>query len=297
MKAPTKPINKTAEAFKEPANVIGITSAAALAFALLNPVPVLAIAVVEAAYLLFVPDSKWFDQRLNDKYDADVIKRRMALKEKVFSTLNPDTQTRFSRLEVMRQGISQQTLEGKRYYREVLRKLDYLMEKFLLFASKEVQFQNYLDSVQQEVLAQSAAPAPPTIKSTSAKRRPTSSQLDANWVKDTVSSIQQAYEREIANIDNSRTQGDNLHNQAIMDKRREVLSRRKDYVSRIGDILENLGHQLLLMEDTFGLINDEIRARSPEQVLADVDDVVFQTDNLTETLQDIAPFEQMTVSA
>ena len=49
------------------------------------------------------------------------------------------------------------------------------------------------------------------------------------------------------------------------------------------------------MEDTFGLINDEIRARSPEQMLADIDDVVLQTDSLTEALQDVAPFDTMQV--
>jgi hypothetical protein len=32
-------------------------------------------------------------------------------------------------------------------------------------------------------------------------------------------------------------------------------------------------------------------------VLADIEDVVFQTDTLTESLQEIAPFEQMTVPA
>jgi hypothetical protein len=51
------------------------------------------------------------------------------------------------------------------------------------------------------------------------------------------------------------------------------------------------------MEDTFGLINDEIRARSPEQVLADIEDVVSQSDSLTETLQDVSPFDQMPVAA
>lgn len=49
------------------------------------------------------------------------------------------------------------------------------------------------------------------------------------------------------------------------------------------------------MEDTFGLINDEIRARSPEQMLADIDDVVLQTDSLTEALQEVAPFDQASI--
>jgi len=64
-------------------------------------------------------------------------------------------------------------------------------------------------------------------------------------------------------------------------------------VVRIGQSLINVSHQLNLMEDTFGLISDEIRARSPEQVLADIEDVVFQTDSLTATLEDVSPFDLM----
>lgn len=83
----------------------------------------------------------------------------------------------------------------------------------------------------------------------------------------------------------------NLHTTAILEKRKEVLQRRGQYVERIAETLTNLGHQLGLMEDTFGLINDEIRARSPEQVLADIDGVVNQTDSLTERLEEVAPFD------
>ena len=48
-----------------------------------------------------------------------------------------------------------------------------------------------------------------------------------------------------------------------------------------------------LMTDTFGLINDEIRARSPEQVLADIDEVVTTTNSLTEALEAVTPLEQL----
>ena len=60
-------------------------------------------------------------------------------------------QERFERLERVRDQINDQTVEGKHWFQEVLRKLDYLMEKFLLFANKEVQFDQYLHSVQEEV--------------------------------------------------------------------------------------------------------------------------------------------------
>jgi len=41
------------------------------------------------------------------------------------------------------------------------------------------------------------------------------------------------------------------------------------------------------------VINDEIRARSPEQILSDIEDVVFQTETMTSLLEEVAPFEQM----
>ncbi len=38
-------------------------------------------------------------------------------------------------------------------------------------------------------------------------------------------------------------------------------------MSMVGKTLTNLCHQLRLVEDALSLINDEVRARSPEQVL------------------------------
>jgi hypothetical protein len=47
------------------------------------------------------------------------------------------------------------------------------------------------------------------------------------------------------------------------------------------------------MEDTLGLINDELRARTPEQVLADIDDVVYKADALMDMLDEVAPNNPM----
>jgi hypothetical protein len=79
---------------------------------------------------------------------------------------------------------------------------------------------------------------------------------------------------------------------AVLGKRLDVLPRRSDFVGKSGKILVNLDQLLELVEDTFGLINDEIRGRSPEQVLTDIDDVVWQTDSMTQVLEQIAPIEQ-----
>jgi len=281
-----------AEAFKESYNTIGLAAAVAVSAISLNPLPLVLALVAEAGYMLFVPDSKWYTDRLASRYDKAVLERRRKLSNDVFPTLSIDVKTRFARLEQVRDQIGDPIFKGKHWFREVLRKLDYLLEKFLLFASKQVQFETYLRSVFEEVemsdstkppRRRDAAPAGPVRLS------------DEATVKKTVATIQERYEHEIDAIRESIPAEANLHNQAVLEKRKEILMRRKLYVEQIGEILINLGHQLRLIEDTFGLINDEIRARSPEQVLVDIDDVVYQSDNLAETLQEMAPFDQMTL--
>ena len=286
------------EAFKESYNVIGLAGLFALSAATFNPLPILAGLVAETVYLLFMPDTKWYMDRLAVRYDNEVIQRREKLKQEVCPTLPQSVLARFSRLETMRNQIGSQTFEGKKWFREVLRKLDYLMEKFLLFASKQVQFQTYLKSVLDETdpgLISNPPPIPNQVRRVVRRTDPTG-EVDEEWIQATVAQIQDRYSQELNGIDDLMKKDDNLHNQAVLDKRKEVLARRRQYVSQIGEILSNLNHQLHLMEDTFGLINDEIRARSPEQVLADIEDVVYQTDNLTETLQEVSPFDQMPVA-
>ena len=91
--------NRYLEAFKENFNVIGLSTAVALSAATLNPIPLLAGLVVEAVYLLFVPDSKWFEARLSERFDAEVDRRREELKAKVRPSLRPEMQALFERME------------------------------------------------------------------------------------------------------------------------------------------------------------------------------------------------------
>ena len=282
--------NRFKQAFTETYNTLGIVGVIGLSCALLNPVPLLAGIVIEAAYLLFVPDSKWYAQRVEAKYDAEVRERHTKLRDQIFPSLDIETRNRYSKLEALRTQIDVQVEDGKPWFRQVLRKLDYLLEKFLLFASKQVQFQAYLRSVLSDAKNSRTQidPVPPKTRSVPAN-------YDEAWVKSAVAQIQKAYDVDIEALKVSSGEETNLHNQAILEKRREVITRRREYVSRIGEILSNLNQQLHLMEDTFGLINDEIRARSPEQVLADIDGVVLQTDSLTEALLEVAPFDEATL--
>ena len=267
--------NRITEALKEGGNLVGLSAAVALTAATLSPLPLLAGLVAEAAYLLFVPDSHWYDARLSRRNDAAVAARRQQLKAQTFAVIDASMQARFTRLEEIRGQIHTQAQDEQKWFLEVLRKLDYLLEKFLLFAGKEAEFRRYLGRVWQDE-CRNGRPAVPTGD-------------PAVLVKD----VQASYEREIGDLDVLRAKEADANTKAVLDKRIEVLHQREEGVGKIGRILTNLQYQLALLEDTFGLINDQIRARSPEQVLADIEGVVYQTDSMTQLLEELAPYEQM----
>jgi len=309
--------NRYLQAFKEQGNVIGLTSAVALSAALLNPLPLLVGLVAEAAYLIFVPDSKWYSARLSARYDAEIEQRRLQVKQQIMPLLAPAMRERFIRLEVCRAAIGRQPVDksvpgGDRWFREVLRKLDYLLEKFLNFARREAEFRRHLETLLDE--SRGLTPAFPRVLNTgseSGKKRsrnragtPPRREIDVplyeapraagnRWIEETVAEIQAHYQDEIDELKETAANDQDPNTRAVLQKRLEVLGRRQEGIGKIGKILKNLNHQLELLEDTFGLINDEIRARSPEQVLSEIEDVVGQTESMTQLLEEIAPFEQM----
>jgi hypothetical protein len=309
-------INRFREAFNENANLVGLASALALSCALWNPLPLLVGLVAEAAYLLFVPDTKWFEARLARKHDAEIEARRLKLKQQIIPTLRPALQERFERLEMTRRQIDTNTQADQRWFREVLRKLDYLLEKFLQFANKEMQFRNYLDSLWSEIKQEQqtnrklsdydlgGSPRSGTgRRQNEPPRRPqnqeptrSASSVDANdrWVQQRIEDIQAQYQREQDYLKQLLEKEPDPDTQAVLEKRADVLQRRSEFVSKMGRILTNINHQLQLLEDTFGLINDEIRARSPEQVLAEIDEVVVATNTMASALEELAPYEQLT---
>ncbi|MBX3119732.1 MAG: hypothetical protein KF784_11750 [Fimbriimonadaceae bacterium] len=301
-----RPTNKLAEAFKESYNVVGLAGAFALSAALLNPLPFLAAIVLEAAYLMFVPDSRWFARRLEKKYDDEIVRHREELKAKVLPFVRDEVRDKFARLEDTRAQIEAQAKGEDRWFREALRKLDYLLEKFLQFAERESRFVTYLLSVLEEVRNDRRSDAPPIVEQSQKKRRIAAGQPQfqvtapsriivptEEWINRTTTTIRDHYKQEREALSAKIESGIDEPTKRVIQKRLEVLERRSDYVSKIGMILSNLHNQMELMSDAFGLINDEIRARSPEQVLADIDEVVLTTNSLTEAIEAVTPLEEL----
>jgi hypothetical protein len=301
------PRHRYKSAFSENFNVLSLAGLAAASLALLNPLPLIIGIAVEAVYMLFVPDSKWYEVRLKAKFDAEVQARLDKLRNQVFSQIHNSVKDQFARLQSARDQIGQQSRSEETWFREALRKLDFLMEKYLQFALKESQFIKYLTSLIDEAYdnlnqderrtldnlvnrASSRIKPPRSSDVVVASQGPAPSEEWNNTVAEVLFS---QYGREIDEL-KERSEGEQVFaTKSILDKRVEILTKRQEFVERIVQILNNLRHQMQLMTDTFGLINDEIRARSPEQVLADIDEVVTTTNSLTEALEAVTPFEQL----
>jgi hypothetical protein len=314
--------NRYLAALQESYNVLGLTSMVALSAATLNPLPLLVGLVAEAAYLIFVPDSSWYSKHLSRRHDAEIQARRDEIKAKSLPLLRPPLQDRFLRLETVRREIDGQAAGDAIWMREVLRKLDFLLEKFLQFAVKEEQFRAYLQEARSEIeggppngqyairgqggrpdrdshrddnrdsrrnaSVRNASVLPPSVPQPA---RATST--DETWLAQTVPIVQSGFDRDISKIEIDYASETDQSTRAILEKRLEVLRRRREFIAKIGKIVANLSHQLALLEDTFGLISDELLARPPEQVLADIDDVVSQTNTMTQVLEELAPYERM----
>ena len=144
---------KHLEAFKDELNWIGSGLILAGGFFLGAPLLVPFVWLgYEAAYLLFVPDSAWYDRRLSKKADAEVARRHQELRRRFLPFLLPEDRQRFELLERMRVEIEDQQAGAGTVQREMLRKLDFLLERFLQFGSKRAEYLEYLrELMKQEV--------------------------------------------------------------------------------------------------------------------------------------------------
>lgn len=75
-------------AFNEQENMIGIAAFVGASIFLLNPVPLIIGAALEVAYLLFVPDSNWYANKLVQRQKGIAKERREALKQEEIASLN-----------------------------------------------------------------------------------------------------------------------------------------------------------------------------------------------------------------
>jgi hypothetical protein len=103
-----------------------------------------------------------------------------------------------------------------------------------------------------------------------------------------IDSIQQLVNEEEVRIASG---GGNANNRDTLLKRIDIQRMSLNQAEKIGQGLVSLNQQMSLMEETIRLINGQVRSKQPGQVLLDIENLVDQSENVSNFLQEITPFE------
>ena len=263
-------------AFKENVNIVALATTATLAAATTDVRPLLLGAALETLYLAVVPNSAWYRARLQERADEGEGERRAAMQRRYLAQLSPIMQARWIRIENVRDDVAQKIEDDPQWFRPIVEKLDLLLEKWLEFGAREQEIRSALEQTHATLSDNSTDGDAPATH---------------NQVAQIVARIRNGYAREIAQLETQLAQESDFGRQQLLKNRREVLQRRSDWAQRSSQMREVLLQQLELLEDTFGLVQDQLRARAPERVLADLESVLWRTQSATQQLQELSALE------
>jgi hypothetical protein len=289
--------NVYASAIAEPTLYVPVALGAAMALAVGAWLPFVLAGVFFIGYMLFFADSDRYRRILLNREDKAEQQKtdseKDAVRRKILNSLDRDQMNQYNRLSAMRDSVKNDAPTDDMFYSDIVVKLTDLLDKFLIFADREAKYRKHLESVRDELREQHDSR---TIK-TKSRVQPTgddhirqlSPQDDLErWAQETISEIASRYDDDVAaaEADIAQRQPNDV-NIGIIRKRIEIIKRRSQFVQRIGMTMVSLNHQMRLLDDTFGLIADETKARPPQEMLSDIDEVVLQTNSMTETLDAI----------
>jgi flavodoxin len=276
--------NPIRAALKEPAHIIGVGAVCAATFALLNPIPLAAGVIAEAAYLLFVPTSNWYRSRLDR---ADVLERKAKLsrlRDDVVASLGQEIAHRYERLEATRTTIMQSRADGSGLSSGDLDlKLDLLQQRFLEFASQRHNFSQHLKQVLDQLWSRNIDSGKYSGKGPMTNGRGTT--------EDVAAQINTFLGQDLATVTRDVAKTDDDSEKEILTQRQGVIQRRMDQLDKIAKAVSNIDKQMQLLEDTFGLIGDETHAQAPETIVTDVEEAVARSDALTKTIAELRPLQ------
>jgi hypothetical protein len=289
------PPSRLKEAFTQDANLIGLAAVATTSMIMLNPLPLLVGTVAEVGYLLFAPDSAWIRSKIAHKNLAAEEQQRQAQRASMLNGLRDEIRARFDHLQAKLGEIETAAKADPAWATtDLLPSLEFLLDKFLAFANKEGQYRQYLETIRDE--EQDAAPVRSMRQGSRQQAQvvrplPTGDATVA-WANRLVDDVSARYTAESEQLNAEAEREQDPDARALLEKRAQVLQQRDDYLKRAGRAIVNIHRQLTLLEDAFGLINDQIRVRPPDQIKADLDGVLQTTQMMTKTLDEMAQFDQ-----
>jgi hypothetical protein len=255
---PPKPPRRFVSALKDDVNKVGAAAIAAAWIATgMMAVPFVGIAA-EAAYLLFVPESSWFRKRVRARHKAAEAEYRRRLHEQVARFAGSSYSRSYDAMLRIRESVAKETDPEDETSGEMLQQLDYMLEKYSLFAYQMVQYQRYLEHLAGGREGNPADLAQRLVEQANQQLARLHSQLDRTRDDPTRAVIQQ-------NID-------------VLDKKRAL-------IERLGALVQNLSLHLQLFRNSFDLVGGLVQTRAPGEVLNVINDAISRAE-LTSTLSE-----------
>jgi hypothetical protein len=299
--------NRIKLAFNEDWNKIGIAVFVAASIFFLNPIPLLVGFGLEIAYLLFFPDSKWYEDILVQRHKGGILERRMELKHKVLSKASQGFTEGYLELEEARVRLDDEYNRSDDW-KSVIDRLDLLLNKYLEFAFLKFKLEGYITSLSEQAERQ----VPEMLQANNDASRELRKRLRAStdsaaqyndetvrWVEERMSYIRAYFEGQVISIEQLvkeeevrvATGRGNANNLDTLRKRIDIQNMMLAQAEKMGHGLVNLNQQMSLMAETIRLINGQITSKQPGQVLLDVENLVDQSETVSNFLQDLTVFD------
>ena len=258
---------------------------------------------VECGYLLFIPQSHWYREVLEERALRLRQRDRARMKTQTLPRLLPVDRKRFLRLEMMRNQIPAAAGTAPAEMAGICGQMDVLLDKFLQFGAKNAQYRAYLVEMVRPSPGPAQSGAPWLDKLIDLAGTLLNEKQDivnipvggapkrVTDVGAIIECIRKEQDVRIQELQASIGAQSSDANKLVMSKSLEVLTKRRERIGELGDIITNLECQLDLIESTFGLIADQVRTQVPEQILREITEVVIQTETTTQLLAATAPME------
>jgi hypothetical protein len=250
-------------------------------------VTAVAWAVYEGLYLLLVPRSAWYGRRLAGRVRAVAARSRRELEQAHLPALLEADQARFREILRLRAEMEEQTPAGNTLQWEILHGLADLQERFLAFARKRAEYRRLLAQLAEREgvapLDRAGRPLPPRGRLRA---------LAGADVETLRGWLAEAYDRRLTATDAELARESDAGSRAVLERNREVLSELRANAEEVGRTARNVERQLNLVCDSFTLLHGQMRARPPEQLVPQVEDVLRSSRALADALAELAPLEQ-----
>ena len=298
--------NRFRQALHEDYNKIGLAAFAALSVVFLTPIPLFVGLGLETLYLLFFPDSALYDKILLERQKKDILEYRQALKEKVFPRASHEFVNDYNELESARSQLDDE-YERSNDWKDVIDRLDLLLNKYLEFALLRFKLEKYISGLSEQAEEELPEMLSPKNNATSElRKRLQATQKSASeysdstvrWVETQMSSIRLYFESQIMAIQQLMTEEEvrvangtgNINNLDTLRKRIDIQRMMLNQAEKMGQGLTNLNHQMALMAETINLINGQVSSKQPGQVLSEIENLVDQSETVSNFLQDLTAF-------